>query len=210
MHEVPLRLTGLATLDPEVLQFLDDELEGFAVSGDKTDAVLSVYPEADEASLPTWVADLAEMLEEELDGVRVVDVDPDLVGAPEIARRVGLSRQAVHKWTEKPGFPLPVSQTDRESKRWAWSDIAGWLLEHRGMDMDDRVVSSDVRAEINRALAARGKSRSTRPFVAPVARRTRVRYARSPRIAYMTRAGQGTGQAAGVARRSSTDYVLAV
>ncbi len=209
MHEVPLRLTGLATLDPDVLQFLDDELEGFVVSGDEVDAVLSVYPEGDEASLPKWVADLAEMLEERLDGVRVVDVDPDLVGAPEIARRVGLSRQAVHKWTEKQGFPLPVSQTDRESKRWAWADIVSWLLDQRGIDMDDRTVSSEARAEINRALAARGKSQSAGVFFAPVASQTRVRYSRSSGLTYTTKAGRVAGAAPGVARRSSTGYVLA-
>ena len=61
VNEVPLRVTGLATLDPEVLQFLNDELEGFAVWGDPTGAVLSVFLEVDEGSLASRVADLAKM-----------------------------------------------------------------------------------------------------------------------------------------------------
>ena len=159
VDEVPLRVTGLATLDPEVLQFLNDELEGFVVSGDRDGAVLSVFLEADEGSLPSEVAELVEMLEEKLDGVCVVDVDRDLVGAPEIARRVGLSDGAVNRWTEKPGFPLPVGQDSGGSSWWAWTDVAGWLLEHRGIDLGDRVVSSGMRAEINKALATRAQGR---------------------------------------------------
>lgn len=51
----------------------------------------------------------------------------DLVGAAEIADRLGLSHaQSVHNLKRRhPEFPEPVA-TLRQAMVWAWSDVAAW------------------------------------------------------------------------------------
>ena len=57
-------------------------------------------------------------------------VDPaDLVGAPEIAERLGLSRpQVVHNWRYRhDDFPQPVADL-RQGMVWSWPDIEEWAI----------------------------------------------------------------------------------
>lgn len=55
-----------------------------------------------------------------------VDVN-DLVGATEIAERLGLSHsQSVHTLRRRhPGFPQPVASLKR-AHVWAWPDVETW------------------------------------------------------------------------------------
>lgn len=57
---------------------------------------------------------------------RRVDVD-DLVGAAEIAERLGLAQvQTVHSWRRRYAeFPEPVAQL-RQALVWSWQDIERW------------------------------------------------------------------------------------
>jgi predicted DNA-binding transcriptional regulator AlpA len=57
---------------------------------------------------------------------RRVDVD-DLVGADEIAQRLGVARrQAVHLWRQRyPDFPTPVA-TLKTAMVWDWNDVKAW------------------------------------------------------------------------------------
>jgi predicted DNA-binding transcriptional regulator AlpA len=58
---------------------------------------------------------------------RMIDLN-DLVDAPEIARRTGLSGpQAVHNWHSRhPDFPAPVA-TYGKAVLWDWNDVKRWL-----------------------------------------------------------------------------------
>jgi predicted DNA-binding transcriptional regulator AlpA len=51
----------------------------------------------------------------------------DLVGASEIAKRLGLARpQVVHTWHNRySDFPEPVARLER-ALVWAWPDIEKW------------------------------------------------------------------------------------
>lgn len=51
----------------------------------------------------------------------------DLVGAAEIAQRLGLAHpQTVHKWRSRyPDFPEPVARL-RQALVWAWPDVEAW------------------------------------------------------------------------------------
>jgi predicted DNA-binding transcriptional regulator AlpA len=62
---------------------------------------------------------------------RKVDVD-DLVGASEIAERLGLSHaETVHSWRRRyPDFPQPVAKL-RQAMVWAWPDVEAWA-KHTG------------------------------------------------------------------------------
>ena len=57
---------------------------------------------------------------------RKVDVD-ELVGAAEIARRLGSSRpQVVHAWRRRhDDFPEPVATIDKVLV-WHWPDVEAW------------------------------------------------------------------------------------
>ena len=55
-------------------------------------------------------------------------VDPDqLVGATEIAERLGVDRKTVSQWRQRgtDGFPAPVA-TLRQANVWAWPDVEAW------------------------------------------------------------------------------------
>ena len=51
-----------------------------------------------------------------------------LIGAPEIAERLGLARpQVVHNWRYRHAdFPAPVAEL-RQGNVWYWPDIEEWL-----------------------------------------------------------------------------------
>ena len=55
-------------------------------------------------------------------------IDPkDLVGAHEIAERLGVARpQVVHDWRRRhPEFPQPVAQL-KTALIWDWNDVKRW------------------------------------------------------------------------------------
>jgi hypothetical protein len=57
------------------------------------------------------------------------EIDPGLlVGAPEIAERLGLARpQVVHNWRYRHAeFPTPLAEL-RQGNVWYWPDIEEWL-----------------------------------------------------------------------------------
>ncbi len=57
---------------------------------------------------------------------RMVDVD-DLVGAAEIAARLGLAQvQTVHNWRRRyEAFPAPIAHL-RQALIWSWEEIEDW------------------------------------------------------------------------------------
>jgi len=57
---------------------------------------------------------------------RKVDVD-DLVGAAEIAERLGVARsQTIHVWRSRyPDFPKPVVQL-QQALVFSWSEVQAW------------------------------------------------------------------------------------
>jgi hypothetical protein len=50
----------------------------------------------------------------------------DLVGAAEIADRLGVARQMIHIWRQRhPDFPAPVAQL-QQAMVWNWPDVERW------------------------------------------------------------------------------------
>jgi hypothetical protein len=59
--------------------------------------------------------------------VRKFEAD-QLVGAAEIAERLGVARQVVHQWRSRhPGFPAPVASL-RQALIWYWPDVETWAV----------------------------------------------------------------------------------
>ncbi|GEM_PF-2619142 len=71
-------------------------------------------------------------------GMRILRLDPDLVGVSDIAERTGRSRQNVTQWIHgqrRDGVPFPAPEgTVGRSLVWLWSDVNAWL---RGIGLDD-------------------------------------------------------------------------
>lgn len=71
-------------------------------------------------------------------GIRVRQLVPDLVTSAEIARRAGVTRQAVSKWPDESGpldrFPLPYAPTG-SGPVWLWGEVNEWL-RRKGKEYD--------------------------------------------------------------------------
>ena len=55
----------------------------------------------------------------------------DLMGAGEIARLLGVSRQRVQQLAQRPDFPEPVAVLDM-GKVWKAEDIRAWAVRRAG------------------------------------------------------------------------------
>lgn len=73
-------------------------------------------------------------LRKSLPGLRLLRVDPDLVGVSDIAERVERSRQNVQQWVngdrrqDRLPFPDPEGIAGR-SPVWRWGDVNAWLTQ---------------------------------------------------------------------------------
>ncbi|MFE7116099.1 helix-turn-helix transcriptional regulator [Streptomyces sp. NPDC057654] len=82
---------------------------------------------------------LIASLRKHLPQLRVLRLDPDLVGVAEIADRAGRSRQNVQQWVqgtrqaERGAFPDPEGTVGR-SLVWRWAEVNDWLA---GIGADD-------------------------------------------------------------------------
>lgn len=84
---------------------------------------------------------LVVRLRRELPQLRLLRLDPDLVGVSDIAERTGRSRQNVLQWvngerrTEAGAFPDPEGTAGR-SLVWRWAEVNAWLV-HIGEQVGD-------------------------------------------------------------------------
>ena len=82
--------------------------------------------------------DLLPRLAGKLPSLRVIRLDPELVGVSDIAERIERTRQNVQQWvdgernTDTP-FPLPEGTVGR-SLVWRWNEVNEWL---RPLSLDD-------------------------------------------------------------------------
>jgi predicted DNA-binding transcriptional regulator AlpA len=121
-------IDGVSVDDDQATSILTDEFDGVvslnrgrtrcAVSGTGTDSVDAA-------------ARLVSRLTAALPMLRVLHLDPDLVGIPDIAQRTGHSRQNILQWVNgernasRP-FPAPEGTVGR-SLVWRWADVNDWL-----------------------------------------------------------------------------------
>jgi hypothetical protein len=77
----------------------------------------------------------------EVPGLKILRLDPDLVGVSDIAERTGRTRQNVQQWvtgernSDHP-FPSPEGCAGR-SLVWRWADVNGWL---KPLGFDDQAT----------------------------------------------------------------------
>lgn len=79
---------------------------------------------------------------------RPIRLDDDLVSIPDVAGRVGVTREAVRNWangTRHANFPLPRGIVGDGIKVWTWSDVSVWLRENLAVgDLEAFPSANDV------------------------------------------------------------------
>jgi hypothetical protein len=156
LHRIALRVTGVDLDDDATFDVITDHLSDLTwmeIDG-RTLAVLHTDGDPIGSTVQS-----ARQITASLAGARVLDVDQDLVGVSDIAKRVGVTREAVRLWVEGkrgPGhFPDPVGSAgggERGSMRlWQWASVNDWL-RHYGLHDDEETLSAAQTAEVNAVL----------------------------------------------------------
>jgi len=104
-------------------------------------AYMTVYVE-DGQDVVSTVLDATRKLACKVPGAQAQYVDPDLVSAADIAKRVGVTREAVRKWVNSTRRPFPtqlgtIGDGERVQRVWRWGDIVAWLWDTKRIDMDE-------------------------------------------------------------------------
>ena len=111
-------------------------------------------------------ASLDQAIRSGLDNVRaagatVERVEPDsIVNLAEIAKRAGLSRQALTNYAHRlrgDDFPRPIARITTESPLWDWPTVATWLVKHGR-------ISAETAADAETFKAANEELEKARAF----------------------------------------------
>ena len=146
-----LRVSGIDLTDATIGNVLATQLPHLLWQGDHTYATATFDVEQRIAVARTL--DVARTLEASAPGVRVLGTDRDLVSTTEIATRVGVSREGARKWTKEHDSPPPFAIIGGRSAVWTWSAVVDWLLDARGIDMDEHLPSDSLLTQIDSCLA---------------------------------------------------------
>ena len=145
-----LRVTGIDLDDATVGSTLATELPLLLWQGD--DRYATATFDVDEHDAVARVVDVARTIEAIAPGAKVLGTDRDLVSTTEIASRVGVSREGALKWTKEACFPAPFAIIGSRTSTWSWAAVTAWLLDSRGIDMDEALPSEPLLTQIDNYL----------------------------------------------------------
>lgn len=154
--EVRLHVDGLDLEDEQTLDVIAENFADYLWASSDGLVTFTVYVES--VDVAGVVIQAVRGVESRLAGAKVRRVQRDLVTASDIAGRVGVSREAVRKWTQRGGgdaFPAPfdtVGSEDRPSKVWLWSEVLLWLERVCSIDMGEHLPDEGTVAHINACL----------------------------------------------------------
>ncbi|GAA2583140.1 helix-turn-helix transcriptional regulator [Streptomyces tubercidicus] len=148
-------VTGVTVEDADAVESLFDTLDATLAKagGQHMVSITMDGPRAVDAALHAATA-----LRECVPGLRVIRLDRDLVGIPEISERTDRSRQNVAQWVagerkaEHGPFPAPEGVAGR-TQVWLWTEVNAWLRKHGMGDTDVAYPSREEMTEIDFALA---------------------------------------------------------
>ncbi|WP_139057891.1 helix-turn-helix transcriptional regulator [Tsukamurella pseudospumae] len=129
--EVTFAVAAITSLDDARVSVLEEELGAF----------VSVIGDVAEVTVPCVGVGAATAGREAIAMLRRLGVHPehtvlDVVSPAEIARRAGVTRQAVSSWVRAGEFPRPYLTGDRGL--WLWGEVKPWL-NARGHALGDEV-----------------------------------------------------------------------
>lgn len=152
--DVYLRVSGVDLTDEATTELLAADFPEVAWS--EVDDVLEMGLFIESDTVVHDVVETVRKISNRLPGLRVHGVHRDLVATSDIAARVGVSREAVRKWSMEKDFPPPFDTvgggTRGATKVWAWADVVRWLYESRGIDMEENLPDVATIAQIEACL----------------------------------------------------------
>jgi transcriptional regulator with XRE-family HTH domain len=116
---------------------------------------MTVYVE-DQESVVDTVLEAARKIGNLVQDASATRVHPDLVTTSDIARRVGVSREAVRKWAKETRQPFPTqfdNISDDHQRVWRWVEVVEWLLSAKSIKMDEDLPSLGDIAHIDACLS---------------------------------------------------------
>lgn len=145
-----LRVSGIDLDDATVAHTLAAQLPYLLWQGDR--AYVTATFDVEERNAVTHTLDVARILEASIPGVEILGTDRDLVSTTEIASRVGASREGARKWTKEADFPAPFTIIGGRMGAWPWATVIEWLLNSRGIDMQETLPSEPLLTQIDNCL----------------------------------------------------------
>lgn len=149
--EVTLRLKNLDLTNEAVLEKIVDRFQDVMWSTTAGLTTATVYVDRDDAA--NQVLAYVRKFEANFSGIKTLGVHRDLVGASDIALRVGISREGVRKWAGSSGFPVPFDVVgSKDSNLWMWSEVVRWLTDERGLDLDEDLPDVELMTQIDNCI----------------------------------------------------------
>lgn len=106
---------------------------------------------------------VTHLVTERVPSARPVRLDEDLVAIPDIAGRVGVTREAVRNWangTRHANFPLSSGVVGDGIKVWRWADVNRWLQANLNLGDSEEFPSSQDAVLINTVISGTVRRRS--------------------------------------------------
>lgn len=153
-YEFRFVVEGASVDDAGTVDLLRSELDAMLFRGGGVD-LLDIAATGETALEAAMTA--ARAVIELIPGMRLLHLRRDLVGVPEIAERIGVTRQNVHQWINgerrngSSPFPPPEGTAGRKSV-WLWVEVNDWLNQH-GMGEEICLPNRYEMAEIDSALS---------------------------------------------------------
>lgn len=138
---------------------LDDEYQNAGLECLSYDALVSrtggvTRVDADVAA-PSAIDALLQLINDlRTINVTVVRVDPDLVDVPEIAERLGVTRESARLWAtgaRRSGFPSHYAVVG-STRLWFWADVQEWASRN-GLVEPEGVLAANALEALNGAMA---------------------------------------------------------
>jgi len=152
--DVYLRVSGVDLTDEATTKILAEDFPEVAWS--EVDDVLEMGLFIESDTVVHDVVETVRKISNRLPGLRVHGVHRDLVATSDIAARVGVSREAVRKWSMERDFSAPFDTvgggTRGATKVWEWAEIVRWLYKSRGIDMGENLPDAATIAQIEACL----------------------------------------------------------
>lgn len=137
---IPLRVTRLDMSDDATACRLYEQWG--AELATKNDVTMLLLTIDDTDDIISTVADSISQITLAFPEVVAESVYRDLVSLSDIADRVGVTKEAVRKWTMLTTTPFPhqFSTIGAGQKVWDWIDVYDWLTQVKKFDMEDEFL----------------------------------------------------------------------
>ncbi|MHB8191594.1 MAG: hypothetical protein ACYDHP_14500 [Ferrimicrobium sp.] len=160
IFEVDLVVQGLdLDDDSQITRIFDMFGDDVQVSGSPEDGTIHLLLDTNDPIAETCAA--IARLNSSLPQIEVLRIDSGLVAIPDIARRIGRSRENIRQFadgTRGPGgFPTPDGVVGDGIRVWRWANVELWLRNNVACEFPTVPIPSEMVDAINASLGTAGR-----------------------------------------------------